>query len=110
MSHDAGTALLPLGGASGGPVHGELVGLREAPDAGDSSGGSDLCGTSGDGACGVPTAEGKLSATTKMHIEREARRAAWDGRTRTEACRYTYDTPAGEHWTAAYVLAGGLIR
>lgn len=53
---------------------------------------------------------GKLSATTKLHIEREARRAAWDGLTRTEACRYTYDTPAGIHWTAAYLLAGGLIR
>jgi len=53
---------------------------------------------------------GKLSPTAKLHIEREARRAAWDGRTRTEACRYQYDSPAGEHWTAAYILAGGLVR
>lgn len=59
---------------------------------------------------GSPDDAGKLSATAKLHIEREARRAAWDGRKRSEACRYTYDSPAGEHWTAAYVLAGGLIR
>lgn len=53
---------------------------------------------------------GRLSATAKLLIEREAKRAAWDGRSRGDACHYIYDSPEGAHWTAVYVLAGGLIR
>ena len=91
--------------------------LAPAPDVGVPGGLEGALLEPGEGTGGDPAGTGgsagdagKLSATAKLHIEREAKRAAWDGRTRADACRYNYDTPAGEHWTAAYVLAGGLIR
>ena len=67
-------------------------------------------GGAGPGVCEPSGEAGKLSATAKLFIERSAKRAAWDGNTRADACPYVYDTPEGAHWWAAFVLAGGLIR
>jgi hypothetical protein len=98
---------------------GRTPGMAPTPDVGAPGGLETSLLAPGEGTgregCGVvgvaeEAGGGRLSPTAKLLIERAAKRAAWDGNTRGESCPYGYDTPSGEHWTAVYVLAGGLIR
>lgn len=73
----------------------------------------EAAGEEGTGGVRGPAEEvgaGRLSATAKLHIERDCRRAIRDGKTRAEACPYPFDTEAGTHWTAYFILAGGKLR
>ena len=45
--------------------------------------------------------------TSKEIIEREARKAAADGKTPGEACRWPFTSPGGEHFKAVYMLQPG---
>lgn len=79
-------------------VPGGLEAALLASGEGTGSGEAGTGGSAGDA--------GKLSATAKLNIEREARRAAWE----RNGCPYERHSLEWEHWLAVYVLAGGLIR
>lgn len=57
--------------------------------------------------------EGSAAATErgneKARIEHEARSAVTIGMTLEEACPYPWRTPAADHFTAVFILAGGRV-
>jgi hypothetical protein len=51
----------------------------------------------------------RLTASAKYRIELEANRAAKDGVSRRDACRWPYASLEGEHWLASFLIAGGRV-
>lgn len=78
---------------------------------------ADLCGSEGSGdggsiaaSLGLPTrSRFSLSENAKRRIEIDARKCAREGVTRRDGCRWAFGTAEGQHWTAVFLLEGGVL-
>lgn len=50
-----------------------------------------------------------LTENAKRRIEIDARKCAREGVTRRDGCRWAFGTAEGQHWTAVFLLAGGVL-